>query len=86
MNLDEIFDCTNIDPWFLNQLRELHQAEQWIKAQSLDSISADDFTQIKRRGFSDIQISRLTGKRQTPILCVRKIFLHSSPLFFRVHT
>ena len=61
MTLDEIFECTSIDPWFLNQLKELHQAEQWIKAQPLDSISAENFTEIKRRGFSDLQVARLTG-------------------------
>lgn len=62
MTLEEIFDCTSIDPWFLNNLAELHQAEQWIKAMGLEGISRDDFFEVKRRGFSDIQISRLTGE------------------------
>ena len=61
MTLDELFEYTNIDPWFLNQLAELHQAEQWLKAQALTDISRDDFIQTKKRGFSDLQISRLTG-------------------------
>ena len=61
MTLDEIFECTNIDPWFLHQLKELHQAEQWLKTKSLTNISTDDFIQVKKRGFSDIQIATCTG-------------------------
>lgn len=66
MTLDEIFECTNIDPWFLNQLRELHQAEQWLQTKGLNDISRDDFIQTKKRGFSDLQISRLTGQHRSP--------------------
>ncbi len=66
MTLDELFEYTNIDPWFLNQLAELHQAEQWLKAQALNNISRDDFIQANKRGFSDLQISRLTGMRLDP--------------------
>lgn len=67
MTLDELFEYTNIDPWFLNQLAELHQAEQWLKVQALTDISRDDFIQAKKRGFSDLQISRLTGKHSFPL-------------------
>jgi len=61
MSQEELFETTNIDPWFLSQLGELHQAEQWIKSKGLTDISTADFIQVKKRGFSDIQISRLTG-------------------------
>lgn len=75
MTLDELFEYTNIDPWFLNQLAELHQAEQWLKSQALTDISRDDFLQAKKRGFSDLQISRLTGMHFPParlrIVCFR---------------
>ena len=69
MTLDELFEYTNIDPWFLNQLAELHQAEQWIKSKSLNDISRDDFIQVKKRGFSDIQVSRLTGELSQDRVC-----------------
>ena len=61
MTNDELFETTKIDPWFLSQLRELHQAEQWVKSKALTDITTDEFIQVKKRGFSDIQISRLTG-------------------------
>ena len=72
MTLDELFEYTNIDPWFLNQLAELHQAEQWLKMQALTNISRDDFIQAKKRGFSDLQISRLTGR--PPLLAGHRVF------------
>ena len=60
-SVDSIFEYTNIDPWFLNQLAELHQAEQWLKSKKLADISKEDLIQAKRRGFSDIQIATTTG-------------------------
>ena len=61
LDLDTIFEYTNIDPWFLNQLRELHQAETWLRTKSLPDLSADDLLQSKRRGFSDLQLATFTG-------------------------
>lgn len=61
MSQETIFEYTNIDPWFLSQLGELHEAEQWLKTQSLDSISYDDLLATKQRGFSDVQIARCMG-------------------------
>lgn len=61
MSQETIFEYTKIDPWFLSQFGELHQAEQWLKAQELASISYDDLLATKQRGFSDAQIARCTG-------------------------
>ena len=62
MTKETIFEYTKIDPWFLTQLDELHEAEQWLKTQSLDSISCDDLLATKQRGFSDAQIARCLGE------------------------
>ena len=61
MSQETIFEYTKIDPWFLSQLGELHQAEEWLKTQDLNSISYDDLLATKQRGFSDAQIARSTG-------------------------
>ena len=61
MSQETIFEYTKIDPWFLSQLGELHEAEQWLKTQSLDGISYDDLLATKQRGFSDVQIARCMG-------------------------
>ena len=61
MTQDELFEFTNIDPWFLQQFAEIHQAEMWIKSKALNDLSKDDFIQVKKRGFSDVQVAMCTG-------------------------
>ena len=58
---EDIFEYTKIDPWFVAQFWEMHQAESWLKTQQLGDISAFDMLQAKKRGFSDSQIARFTG-------------------------
>ena len=62
----QIHEFTNIDPWFLAQLGGLHAAEAWLRTQSLDSLSPEDWGQAKRRGFSDPQLAAFVGAPQTP--------------------
>ena len=63
---DDVFEYTKIDPWFVAQFWEMHQAECWLKTQSLADISAFDMLQAKKRGFSDSQIARFTGPHLAP--------------------
>ena len=55
MDVDEIATLTAIDPWFLAQMREMLEAEQWY--QELPSIGADEMRRMKRMGFSDRQLA-----------------------------
>uniref|UniRef100_A0A7N0V1S9 Carbamoyl phosphate synthase arginine-specific large chain, chloroplastic n=1 Tax=Kalanchoe fedtschenkoi TaxID=63787 RepID=A0A7N0V1S9_KALFE len=57
MKVDEIYQISFIDKWFLNQLRELVYSEQFLFSQKLSTLSKDDFFEIKKRGFSDKQIA-----------------------------
>lgn len=61
MSEADIFEYTAIDPWFLAQLGELHATEQWLRTRSLADLGAEDFLQVKKRGFSDAQIARALG-------------------------
>ena len=78
MSQETIFEYTKIDPWFLSQLGELHEAELWLKTQSLDSISYDDLLATKQRGFSDVQIARCMGKASPPPLFTLSDFVHAA--------
>ena len=62
----QLHEYTKIDPWFLAQLGELHQAETWLRSQSLDALSTADLVQVKRRGFSDPQIAKAVGAPACP--------------------
>ena len=54
---DEIFQYTNIDPWFISQLKDLHDVELWMRTKKLEDLTEIDLIQIKQRGFSDAQIA-----------------------------
>eukprot|EP00210_Caulerpa_lentillifera_P001930 g1855.t1 len=72
MSSKEIFELTAIDPWFLSQLEELHQTETWLRDQKLESLSKEDFLEVKRRGFSDSQISRVLNSTPELVRAARK--------------
>jgi carbamoyl-phosphate synthase large subunit len=61
---DELFAITKIDPWFLEQVRELIQFEQLLigKADKASAVlSGDLLWEAKELGFSDERIGQLLG-------------------------
>ncbi len=52
---------TQIDVWFLHQLRKLVQVETALKDKSLDTITKAELLQAKQFGFADRQIAHLLG-------------------------
>ncbi|MGQ0563205.1 MAG: carbamoyl-phosphate synthase large subunit, partial [Gemmatimonadota bacterium] len=65
ISVDEVAQLTAIDPWFIAQLRELIEAEQWYRA--LDDVGMDDLRFMKRLGFSDRQLASLRGKSERDV-------------------
>ncbi len=60
MSIDEIYSITNIDKWFLDQLQELVEIENRLRAiGSLAGIDATTMRQVKQFGFSDRQLATL---------------------------
>jgi carbamoyl-phosphate synthase large subunit len=57
LSVREVHELTAIDPWFLEQMRELVEAERWYA--ELDAIGADEVRRMKRMGFSDAQLGEL---------------------------
>ena len=62
---DEIYALTAIDPWFLQQMRELLDAEG--RYAGVKDPSADDIRTMKRMGFSDPQLAALRGETDTVV-------------------
>ena len=54
-----IFNDTKIDPWFLNQIKELIELEQRIQEHTLDSIPYDLLKEAKEKGYADRQLGHL---------------------------
>ena len=61
ITMAEVQELTAIDPWFLAQLQELHDVENWARGKSLEELSGAELHELKRRGFSDPQIARFVG-------------------------
>ncbi|MEN9544497.1 MAG: carbamoyl phosphate synthase large subunit, partial [Pseudomonadota bacterium] len=85
MSLDEIFDETAIDPWFLAQIENIVATEAQIKARTLASLSAEELRHLKRKGFSDKRLAKLLGTDQHSVRQAR--WSHGvRPVFKRVDT
>ncbi len=54
MIVREIAQMTNIDPWFLHQLKEISDEQAKLGAGDID---AERLREIKRMGFSDARIA-----------------------------
>src|SRR5678815_2086372 len=54
----DLYDLTAIDPWFLEQLRELVEAEREYATQEV--VDATVLRRMKRMGFSDRQLADVT--------------------------
>jgi carbamoyl-phosphate synthase large subunit len=80
---DELFASTAIDPWFLEQLREIIQQEQRLKAFASAEIEPGELRRAKEMGFSDVHIGQLTGRDQLDIRALR-LALKITPTFARV--
>jgi len=59
MTLEEAFENTKIDPWFLAQIEDLIQTEVEVREQGLDALGGERLRQLKRKGFSDRRLAHL---------------------------
>jgi len=85
MSLDEIFEETAIDPWFLAQIEDLIATEKMVAARTLDSLSADEMRFLKKKGFSDRRIAALMKSNQHAVRAARHA-LNVRPVYKRVDT
>jgi carbamoyl-phosphate synthase large subunit len=85
MTLDEVFEETNVDPWFLAQIEELIQIEQKLRARESGSLSQTEWRYVKQKGFSDRRLARLMTTNQHAVR-QRRQALGVRPAFKRVDT
>ncbi len=72
LSVQAIFELTNIDPWFLQKMREITDVELSIKGRKLESILKEEMLETKRMGFSDRQIAYLTATNEDTVRAYRK--------------
>lgn len=72
LTVEDIFELTNIDPWFLRKLVELLETEKYLKRTPLGEISKTMLLAVKQQGFSDRQIAYATKTTEDEVRAYRK--------------
>ena len=67
MSVQEVFDLTKIDPWFLRQIEDIVQIELELERSSLGAISALELRQLKQKGFSDRRLAKLLKSTEAQV-------------------
>ena len=85
LSIDEVFQHSKIDPWFLTQIKDLIDLEALFKGKKIDLIPKDEIFTLKSKGFSDSRIAFILGSEESLIRSYRdKHNIH--PVFKRVDT
>ena len=74
-SVDEIYKLTQIDPWFLENIRQIFELEEQIKTKlklNHEKSSIDLLKKAKEFGFSDLQLARLLNQSEDTIRKWRK--------------
>ncbi|MFT5408263.1 MAG: carbamoyl-phosphate synthase large subunit, partial [Verrucomicrobiales bacterium] len=74
LTTEEIFDLTQIDPWFLNQLHQIHVEKLKLAEdlRPLESFGVEKMRRAKKQGFSDKQLAHLSGSTELEVRAHRK--------------
>jgi len=74
MSVEEVHALSFVDPWFLDQIEELIEAEVDVSYRGLEGLDARRLRALKRKGFSDARIAALAGTDEGAVRALRKAF------------
>ena len=72
MSLDQVFEYTKIDRWFLVQIEDIVKSEMAIAGKSLQQIERDTMFRLKRKGFSDQRLADILATSQDEVRAHRQ--------------
>ncbi len=72
VSVEEINGLTKIDPWFLNNIKDILKLEEKIKRQDCAKISSNLMLKTKEYGFSDRHLASLMGANEIDVRKRRK--------------
>ena len=72
MSVEEIYELTGIDPWFLDRFAELLETEKWLKRTPLKDITKEEMWEVKQQGFSDGQVAFATRSNEDEVRACRQ--------------
>ncbi len=85
MSIEEAYEITAIDPWFLAQIKDIIDTEAQVKEQGMAALEGANLRRLKRKGFADSRLATLLGIDEA---VVRRHRLEQGvvPVFKRVDT
>jgi len=83
LSIEEVFELSFIDPWFLVQIHDLVEEENKLKKDGASSLTEERLIQLKRKGFSDERLAELVNLSESEIRQLR-IDKNIRPVFKRV--
>ena len=69
-SIEELFDATGIDPWFLDQIVLINEVADEVAA--APDLTTDVLRHAKEHGFSDAQIAQLRGLDESVVRAARR--------------
>ncbi|KGD65092.1 carbamoyl phosphate synthase large subunit [Alcanivorax nanhaiticus] len=85
MTVDDVFNITKIDRWYLVQIEDLIRAEQNVVETTFSGLDRDSLYALKRKGFSDARLAQLLGVKEADVRGKREE-LNVLPIYKRVDT
>jgi carbamoyl-phosphate synthase large subunit len=87
-SLKQVAKLTSVDPWFLQQVKDIADLQQDLASRNLDNVDAEVVHQAKRMGFSDVRLGALLAKSGRSSERVRELRMRHQlrPVYKRVDT
>jgi len=85
LSVDEIYQLSGIDPWYLVQIEDIIEEEQVISNMIRSDLSEQTMRRLKRKGFSDKRLSALLNMSEKEVRSIRHD-LKVRPVYKRVDT
>ena len=83
MTLQNAFDLSKIDPWFLTQVEDIVLSEKTIEGKEIEDIQPETIRELKQKGFSDKRLSEILNCTEEAFR-KKRLALDIKPVYKRV--
>ncbi len=83
LSLEEVFDLSRVDPWFLAAFEDIVRAETDVAAQGITALDEPRVRELKRLGFADARLAELLNTDEASLRHLRHT-LGVRPVYKRV--
>src|SRR5437867_2204582 len=84
-SIAELVELTHIDPWFLNEMKEIADLIKQVSEHTIDTLPTDLLVEAKRSGFSDARVAGLVSAKPHDVAAKRGDY-GVIPVYKRVDT